>query len=59
MKETGLTIVMSLLLIYFLVSQFFAVYFMYLVAKQHDFLYTLFVGPFEAELKGLLWPIFI
>ena len=59
MKETGLTITMSLLMIYFLVSQFIAVYFWYLIAKEHDFLYTLFIGPLEAEFKGLLWPIFI
>jgi len=59
MKEAGLTITMSLLMIYFLVSQILAVYFWYLIAKKHDFLYTIFVGPFEAELKGLLWPIFI
>jgi len=59
MKKAGLTITMSLLMIYFLVSQILAVYFWYLIAKEHDFLYTIFVGPFEAELKGLLWPIFI
>jgi len=59
MKDTGLTLVMSLLMIYFVVSQFIAVYFWYLIAKDHGFLYTLFIGPFEAEFKGLLWPIFI
>ena len=59
MKDIGLTLVMSLLMIYFVVSQFFAVYFWYLIAKEHGFLYTLFIGPLEAEFKGLLWPIFI
>ena len=59
MKETGLTIVMSLLMIYFLVSQLLAVYFWYQLAQDHGFLYTIFIGPFEAEFKGLLWPIFI
>lgn len=59
MKETGLTIAMSVLMIYFLVSQILAVYFWYLLAQDHGFFYTIFIGPFEAELKGLLWPIFI
>ena len=59
MKETGLTTAMSMLMIYFLLSQVFAVYFWYLLAQDHGFLYTIFIGPFEAELKGLLWPIFI
>ena len=59
MKDTGLTMAMSMLMIYFLVSQVLAVYFWYLIAKEHGFLYTIFIGPFEAELKGLLWPIFI
>jgi len=59
MKDTGLTIAMSMLMIYFLLSQVFAVYFWYLLAQDHGFLYTIFIGPFEAEFKGLLWPIFI
>ena len=59
MNDISLTIAMSLLMIYFLVSQFIAVYFWYLIAQEHGFLYTIFIGPFEAELKGLLWPIFI
>lgn len=59
MKETGLTVAMSLLMIYFLVSQVLAIYFWYLLAQEHGFLYTIFIGPFEAEFKGLLWPIFI
>ena len=59
MKDIGLTIAMSVLTIYFLVSQLIALYFWYLIAQEHGFLYTLFIGPFEAELKGLLWPFFI
>jgi hypothetical protein len=59
MKDIGLIIVMSVLMIYFLVSQLIALHFWYLIAQDHGFLYTLFIGPFEAELKGLLWPFFI
>ena len=59
MKDTGLTIAMSMFMIYFLVSQLIAVYFWYELAQEHGFLYTIFIGPFEAELKGLLWPFFI
>lgn len=59
MKDTGLTTAMSMFMIYFLVSQFIAVYFWYELAQEHGFLYTIFIGPFEAELKGLLWPFFI
>jgi len=50
---------MILLLIYFIVSQCMVLYFWYLFAQSHDFLYTLFIGPVIAEYKGLLWPFFI
>ena len=59
MKDTGLTITMCLVALYFIVGQIFMVYFWYMIAQVHGFMYTLFIGPFEAEIKGLLWPFFI
>jgi hypothetical protein len=59
MKEKSFTIAMISLVLYFLISQIIMVYFWYLIAQSHGFLYSLFIGPFEAELKGLLWPFFI
>mgnify|MGYP003657906779 CR=1 FL=1 len=50
---------MILLILYFMVSQFAAVYFWYLFAQNHEFITTLFIGPFVGEFKGLLWPFFI
>tara|TARA_Y100000592_G_scaffold42114_1_gene66947 strand:- start:6022 stop:6201 length:180 start_codon:yes stop_codon:yes gene_type:complete len=59
MKDAGLTITMYLVALYFIVGQIFMVYFWYMIAQVHGFMYTLFIGPFEAEIKGLLWPFFI
>ena len=42
-----------------IISQLMAIYFWYKVAQVSSFAYTVFIGPFEAELKGLLWPFFI
>ena len=50
---------MILLVLYFIVSQCAALYFWYLFAQNHEFITTLFIGPFVGELKGLLWPFFI
>ena len=59
MKDTGLTIAVYLVAIYFIVAQIFMFYFWYIIAQIHGFAYTIFIGPFEAELKCLLWPFFI
>lgn len=59
MKNISFQIAMYLVVIYFLVSQILMIYFWYLLAQVHGFAYTLFIGPLEAELKGLLWPFFI
>tara|TARA_B110000495_G_C22709745_1_gene417419 strand:+ start:394 stop:582 length:189 start_codon:yes stop_codon:yes gene_type:complete len=45
--------------LYSIISQLMAIYFWYKVAQVSSFAYTVFIGPFEAELKGLLWPFFI
>ena len=59
MKNLSLMIGMYCLGIYFIISQIMMVYFWYKVAQVSSFAYTIFIGPFEAELKGLLWPFFI
>jgi hypothetical protein len=59
MKDSGLTTAMYLIAIYFIIGQIFMLYFWYKIAQIHGFIYTIFIGPFEAELKGLLWPFFI
>jgi len=59
MNEKSLSIAINLLAIYFIISQFMAVYFWYTFAQNHDFFITLFIGPFIAEIKGFLWPFFI
>jgi len=59
MGEKIFELSMYLLVIYFIVSQCMIIYFWYLIAQVHGFMYTLFIGPFEALFKGLLWPIFI
>lgn len=59
MGERIFELSMYLLVIYFIVSQGMIIYFWYLIAQVHGFMYTLFIGPFEALFKGLLWPIFI
>ena len=59
MKNLSLMIGMYCLGIYFIISQIMVIYFWYKVAQVSSFAYTVFIGPFEAELKGLLWPFFI
>ena len=59
MENFGFQLAIVGVLLYFIASQFCALYFWYLIAQSHGFLYSLFIGPFEAELKGLLWPFFI
>ena len=59
MEDIGLVIAMFIVMIYFFISQFIAASFLYIIAQNHSFLYTFFIGPFEAEFKGLLWPFFI
>ena len=59
MKNLSLMIGMYCLGIYFIISQIMVIYFWYKIAQVNSFTYTTFIGPFEAELKGLLWPFFI
>jgi len=59
MEDFRFHLTMVILMLYFIASQVCALYFWYMIAQVHGFMYTLFIGPFEAELKGLLWPFFI
>lgn len=45
--------------IYGLISQIMAVYYLWQYAKEDSFLVTIFIDPFIAEFKGLLWIFFI
>ena len=54
-----LTALMYAIIIYFIASQFWALYFWYLWVLDHSFLSAIFIGPFVGEFKGLLWPFFI
>lgn len=59
MKDIGLTTAMYLVALYFITGQVFMIYFWYMIAQVHGFMYTLFIGPFEAQLKAFVWPFFI
>jgi len=59
MGEFNFQLAMVGLMLYFIASQLYALYFWYLYAQSHEFIATLFIGPFVAEFKGLLWPFFI
>lgn len=59
MKNSVSGISMILAWLYFIVSQFMAMYFWWLYAKEHEFWSSMFIGPFIGEVKGLLWVFFI
>ena len=52
-------VLMYALILYLVASQFFAAYFWYLWAQDHEFLSAMFIGPIVGEVKGLLWPFFL
>ena len=59
MEENRIIIFMYILVLYFIASQFWALYFWYDWALDHNFLSAMFLGPIVGEFKGLLWPFFI
>ena len=59
MKNHNLDIVVILLYLYIFISQIFMLYFWYEYSQDHNFLETLFIGPFISEIKGFLFPFFI
>lgn len=48
-----------LIWLYVLISQIMTIYFWWQYAKEDNFLTALFIDPFLAEFKGLLWIFFI
>jgi hypothetical protein len=59
MKDNLSTIGVSLFYVYFFVAHIFTFYFWFQWAQTHSFLSSLFLGPFVAEIKGLLFPFFM
>ena len=45
--------------IYFIISQTLALYFLYLCSNEHGFISTITFGVIVAEIKGLFFPFFI
>jgi hypothetical protein len=45
--------------VYFFVAHIFTFYFWYQWAQDHNFLSSMFIGPFVAEIQGLLFPFFL
>lgn len=44
---------------YILVSQIMALIFLWRMIKEDSFVVAMFIDPFIAEFKGILWPFFI
>ena len=58
--NTNLSIIgVFILYAYLFVAHLFTFYFWYEWAQTHSFLNSVFLGPFVAEIKGLLFPFFI
>lgn len=45
--------------LYIIAAEIFALYFWWKMAKTDSFFMTIFIDPFIAEFKGLLWPFFM
>ena len=45
--------------IYFIISQTLALYFLYLWSNEHSFISTIIFGVIVAEIKGIFFPFFI
>jgi hypothetical protein len=45
--------------IYFIISQILALYFLYLWSNSHSFLNTITLGIIISEIKGIFFPFFI
>lgn len=49
----------SIFYVYLFVAHIFTFYFWYQWAQTHGFLSSLIIGPFVAEIQGLLFPFFM
>jgi hypothetical protein len=45
--------------IYLIISQIMTIYFWWQYAHEHGFWGSIFIAPFVAEFKGILWVFFI
>lgn len=52
-------ILMPIAYIYLFISQIMTLYFWWEWAQDHNFINSLLIGPIVAEIKGLLWILFI
>ena len=52
-------VLIMLLYLYLFFSQLFAMYFFWEYLQDHSFLDSLLFGAVAAEIKGLLFPLFI
>jgi len=61
MKKSGEStyVLIMLLYIYLFISQLFAMYFFWEYLQDHSFLDSIIFGTLTAEIKGLLFPLFI
>ena len=59
MKDNLNIIRVAIFYVYFFVAHIFTLYFWYQWAQDHSFLNSLFLGPFVAEIQGLLFPFFL
>ena len=58
-SDTLQTILGAVIGIYFIISQIITIVFWWKMMKEDSFFMGIFVDPFIAEFKGLLWPFFI
>lgn len=58
-NNTLLTILGAIMWLYGISTQIMAVYFWWQYLKEDGFLMGMFIDPFIAEFKGILWPFFI
>ena len=54
-----INIISLISVIYFILSQILALYFLYLWSNEHGFISTITYGLIVAEIKGLFFPFFI
>ena len=54
-----INIISLISVIYFIISQILALYFLYLWSNEHSFISTITFGVIAAEIKGLFFPFFI
>lgn len=58
-NSTLKTVIGGLLGLYAFSTQIMAVYFWWQLMKKDSFIMGIFIDPFIAEFKGILWPFFI